>query len=238
MTRLTLFFLLCVSSAPAQQLRTAHLSTESQLMREPGAVYIEDLLDRPIKVKIAQATDAFSTLAADRYLGTVKSMQIGELLAVSDTAYRIRAKAQQGQIAGWISKKAVDGLTPQMEQDLVLAAERKQLVDELIRCRKIALGMTIHEVECSLGRPDQRSLTTTAEGQEAVLEYVETKRIPQQTTTRDSFTGELFVSTIYVEVEIGRVKAEFTNGLVSKIEESEGTDLSHPKIRLVPRPYF
>lgn len=231
-------FFLIQSSADAQRLRTAHLSEGSNLQREEGAVYIEDLLDEPIKVKIAASADAYSTLAGERYLGTLKPLQVGELLAVSERAYRIRAKAQQGQIAGWINKRSVEGFTPQMEESVVLAAERKRLIDELIRCRKIALGMTQHEVQCSLGRPDKQSTATSAEGRDTVLEYIETKRVPQYSTVRDPRTGELISTTIYVEVEVGRVTAELTNGLVSRIEESEGIDLAHPQIAFVPAPYF
>lgn len=66
--------------------------------REEGALYLEDVLENPIKLKVIKPANTYSSLKGERYLGTLRVDQEVTLLAVSDRAYRVRGKAQQGQI--------------------------------------------------------------------------------------------------------------------------------------------
>ncbi|MEM1440807.1 MAG: hypothetical protein AAGF67_00590 [Verrucomicrobiota bacterium] len=212
--------------------------TSTRLNQEEGAIYLEEMLDDPVPILITKEVAAYSSLTGDRWLGNIFANQNAELLAVSDKAYRVRAQAKQGQIAGWVSKAAVEGLPPQFEENLRLFHERYVIVKELIDNHQVALGMTVGEVTASIGPPDKRSSKVTQEGRTDTLEYVSYERVPQSGTTFDAF-GRPFTSTQYVEVENGRVTIEFVNDTVTSIEESEGLDLATATgFRTVPLPIF
>jgi len=207
---------------------------ESQLVKEEGAIYLQDLVEDEVRVRITKAASIYSTLQADRWLGKLKTDQSGELLAVSDKAYRVRARARQGQVAGWVSKAAVEGLPDDFEKNLREYYERYRIVTDLIEKHQVALGMTIDEVIASIGPPDRRTSKITREGRTDSLEFISYERVPHTTVTYDHF-GRSVPTTQYVEVESGRVTIEFVDNTVTSIEESEGTDLSRAR-RVVPPP--
>jgi hypothetical protein len=91
----------------------------SRLIPEKGAVYLEGLVNHELKVQINQTGPAYSDVNGKRWIGNVNPNQVAVLLAVSDRAYRVRAQAQQGQIAGWISKGIVTGVPEGFEEKLI-----------------------------------------------------------------------------------------------------------------------
>lgn len=212
--------------------------TSSRLNKEEGAIYLEEMVEDPVPVRISKQVAAYSTLSGDRWLGNLVPNQNAVLLAVSEKAYRVRGQAKQGQIAGWVSKASVEGLPPEFEENLRLFHKRYEIVKELIDNHQVALGMTVGEVTASIGPPDKRSSKVTREGRTDSLEYISYERIPQSTVTYDAF-GRPFTSTQYVEVENGRVKIDFVNDTVTSIEESEGINFgAGGGFHTVPTPVF
>lgn len=211
----------------------------SRLVKEEGAIYLEGLVVNEVVVRISIATPAYSTLAADRWLGTLLPNQNAVLLAVSEKAYRVRARAKQGQIAGWISKGAVDGLHENFEVTLHAFYDRHVEVKELIDNHQVALGMTLNEVIASIGPPDKRSSKVTQEGRNDTLEFIAYEKVPRTLLVYDSF-GVPHNTTTYVEVESGRVTVELENNTVVTIEDSEGVDLvrNGGTLAVVPPPVF
>lgn len=210
----------------------------SRLVKEDGAIYLEGMVKQEVLVRVEKPVGAYSTLAGDRWLGTIRDNQNAVLLAVSERAYRIRGRAKQGQIAGWVSKAAVSGLPADFEEKLTRFHERHEVVKDLIENQQVALGMTVDEVIRSIGPPDKRSSRITQAGRTDTLEFISYERIPQTTVVYDAF-GQAFPSTRYVEVESGRVVIEFVDNAVSSIEESEGIDMGEDGgYRVVPHPIF
>ncbi len=208
----------------------------SRLSKEEGAIYLEEVMDQEVVVRIKQATAAYGDLAAKRWLGNVKANQKAVLLAVSDKAYRVRARAKQGQIAGWISKAAVEGLDPSFDENLTKFYERYVIVKELIEHEQVALGMTVDEVIASLGPPDLRSSAIEQSGRKDTFEYIPYKRVPRTVTSYDAF-GFPILLTQYVEVEDGRVTIEMSDNLVSAIRESEGINFANQSAAIQIPPY-
>ncbi|MDF1853220.1 MAG: hypothetical protein P1U85_20445 [Verrucomicrobiales bacterium] len=212
--------------------------TKSRLNREEGAIYLDGMVTNEVKVRIDKTAPAYSNLTGDRWLGNLFDKQNAVLLAVSDRAYRVRGKAKQGQIAGWVSKAAVSGLPADFEKKLKEFHERYVIVEKLIENKQVALGMTVEEVIASIGPPDKRSSKITQTGRTDTLEFISYERVPQTTVVYDSF-GRAFPSTQYVEVESGRVVIEFANDAVSSISESEGLEMGEAGgYRIVPPPIF
>jgi len=207
---------------------------KSNLPQEKGGVYLEGLLDKPIKLKVVKASAVYSSLKGDRWLGNLVPGHTATLLAISDKAYRVRGRARQGQVAGWVSPKALEGMDEKMVKNLKKLAERELLVQDLISKKQIAMGMTVGEVEDSLGRPDNRSSKVNKEGRKDKVEYITYERVAQTVTRPDRF-GRLFQSTVYVKVPVGKLTIEFDDEVVSSIEEAEGDNVAG-KITVVPPP--
>jgi len=199
--------------------------TSSRLSKEKGAIYLEEMMDQEVVIRIKQTTAAYHSLSGKRWLGNVSSNQKAVLLAVSDKAFRVRARAKQGQIAGWISKGAIEGLAPSFEENLKKFYARYVIVKELIENEQVALGMTGNEVVASLGPPDLRSSSIEKEGRKDTLEYISYKRVPRVVNSVDQFGFPVQI-TRYVEVEDGRVTIDLSDDLVSSIKESEGINFA------------
>jgi hypothetical protein len=115
--------------------------------------------------------------------------------------------------------------------------ERTQKVEELIRNRQVALGMTSEEVKASLGKPSRTSAKINAQGKEEKLEFSIYERVPQTTTGRDAF-GQLVQTVVYVKVEVGTLAVNFKDGVVSEIEETKGNPLGGGGVQIIPPPLF
>lgn len=207
----------------------------SSLMQEKGAVYLEGLVDREIKVRVTQAAPIYANLTADRWLGNLFPNQEVTLLAIGEKAYRVRGQAKQGQVAGWVGKAMVEGLSPEWEQNLAKLHERQLLVNDLIDRRQVALGMTLEEVIESLGEPDKRNSRIDKEGRADTFEYIRYQKVPQTQTAFDQF-GRPYQAVTYLMIETGKATIAFEKGVVASIEESEGLNLQAPAVRIVPPP--
>lgn len=206
----------------------------TSLNREDGAIYLEGLVKKEIKLRVTQAAPIYTTLAADRWLGNLPPQEV-TLLAISEKAYRVRGRAKQGQVAGWIGRGMVDELDEEFEENLAKLHERQILVADLIDKQQVALGMTQEEVMESLGAPSKRNAKVDADGKSSNFEYITYDRVPQTTTALDRF-GRPYQTITYLEVETGKVVIGFEQGVVSSIEESEGVDREAGSVRIVPPP--
>ncbi|HQZ26603.1 MAG: hypothetical protein KA250_03285 [Verrucomicrobiales bacterium] len=246
--RSTLLFLVFVGLYPSPteaQLRRPGFITidredrsKSELVKEEGAVYLEGMVEKELSIRVVQPAGVYSTLGGDRWLGNLLPNQNAVLLAVSDKAYRVRAKAKQGQVAGWVSKSSVTGIPEGFEESLRQYYARYVIVSELIENHQVALGMTVAEVTTSIGPPDKRGSKINSEGRTDTLEYISYERVPQTVTSIDPF-GRVVASTQYIEVESGRVQIDFENDTVISLSESEGLNFANTKIPVtVPPPVF
>lgn len=241
-TFLTLLTAFSVSSTAQAQLRRPGIVTldredrsKSELVKEDGAIYLEGMVERELSVRITAAAPVYANLKGERWMGNLLPEQNGVLLAVSEKAYRVRAKAKQGQVAGWISKAAVAGIPEGFEENLRLYHERYLIVSELIENKQIALGMTVAEVTAALGPPDKRQSTLTNEGRTDSLEFISYQRVPQTVMSVDAF-GQPVPVTRYLEVESGRISVAFSNDVVTSISESEGLNFSNARLDVTVPP--
>lgn len=205
------------------------------VIRETGAIYLSDFMTDTIRLEVVEAAPIYFDIQESRYLGTLRLGQEVELQAISDHAYRVRGRAQQGQVVGWVSPDALAGLAEETVEALKASAERKAMVDELIARNEVAIGMTETEVEASLGRPQKKTSRLDASGRFDVWEYIRYDRVPQQVTSYDAY-GRPFLTTIYVRVPVGELSVLFEQGVVNALEQSEGTLLRDDRVRVVVPP--
>ncbi|MFT4546368.1 MAG: hypothetical protein ACI8XO_000132 [Verrucomicrobiales bacterium] len=210
---------------------------KSSLVREPGAIYLEDFSKSRIKLSVKGEPPIYKSTARKDALGLLKRGREVELVAMTDKQFRVRGEAQHGTVVGWVLPSELTSLDKEFIANLKKLYERQKKVEELIEKNEIALGMTVDEVAESLGRPDRKSSKLDRGGRVDVYEYVTYDRVPQQryVTGRD---GRLYQETYYIKVETGKIKVSFKDKVVQSIEESEGEPLNNGRIKIVPSPIF
>ena len=205
------------------------------MLREKGAIYLEDILPKPVKVDVAADAPIYFDADMGRYLGVLKKGQQVELQAVSDTVYRVRGMAAQGQVVGWVDPKYLGALKPDFLASIKKAAQRLEDVRALIARKEVAINMTPQEVAASLGKAAKTTSRLDATGQHDVWEYVRYEDVPQQGTGYDRY-GNLVSTTVMVKVPSGKLSVIFENNLVSAIEQTEGNLAGASQTKIVTTP--
>jgi hypothetical protein len=209
----------------------------SSLNLEPGTFSIEGMTPKPIVLKVQLEAPMYPTSKFQGALGSFAPGTLVTLLAMSDTAYRVRGRARHGDVAGWVRQSDMLSADPNLATNLKKLFERTQKVAELIQNRQVALGMTSLEVQTSLGKPTRKNTKINAGGKEEKFEYSVFERVPQTTTGRDSL-GQIVQTVIYVKVEVGTLSVSFKDDVVSEIEETKGNPLGAGGVQIVPPPLF
>ncbi len=210
------------------------LRDKSNLSREPGAIYLEDFLDKPVRMQLTGAVPIYTSSERTREVGMLVKNQEVEILAMTDTQYRVRGRAQHGQVAGWILAEQVVSKDKDFRTNLRKMYERQIVVQELIENQQVALGMNIEEVTAALGKPSRKSTKLTKEGRNDVYEYSTYERVPQYRYARDP-QGRVYKQVYYIQVETGKVEIAFKNEVVESIEDKEGTP-GTGEVKIVPFP--
>lgn len=202
---------------------------------EPGAMYIEDILPKPVRLTVAGESVIYYQLDLQRPLGAMAPGTPVQLVAMAEDLYKVRGRARHGDVAGWMKMSDLKSADPKLAEKLKAFFERQKAVDEVIANKQVALGMTVDEVKTSLGNPSRKSSKITAAGREEALEYSIFDRVPQITTGRDA-EGNLVQRTIYVKVEVGRLTVSFKDNIVTEIQETMGNPLGPGGVRIIPGP--
>ncbi len=231
---LTLFAL---QTTEAQTVTSSSRNKSSLQSLEPGTFSVEGMTPKPIVLKVQLESPMYPTSKFQGAIGSFAPGTLVTLIAMSDTAYRVRGRARHGDVAGWIRQADVLSADPNLATNLKKLYERTKKVEELIQNRQVALGMTSQEVQASLGKPSRTSAKINAAGKEEKLEFSIYEKVPQTTTGRDPF-GQLVQTVIYVKVEVGTLSVSFKDGVVAEIEETKGNPLGGGGVQIVPPPFM
>lgn len=230
-------FTLTLALAPAPASAQLGGSNRSRLAAttEPGSMYVEDILPRPVRLTVAGESVIYYQLDLQRPLGAMAPGTPVQLVAMAENLYKVRGRARHGDVAGWMRMQDLRSADPKLPEKLKAFYERQKAVEEVIAKKQVALGMTLDEVKASLGNPTRKSSKITAAGREEAYEYSVFERVPQITTGRD-LEGNLVQRTIYVKVEVGRLSVSFKDGTVTEINETVGNPLGPAGVQIVPGP--
>lgn len=207
----------------------------SRLAVEPGTIHVEDILTKPVILKVISDAPIYVSSKLDRAIGSMMPGTLVKLVAISDTAFRVRGKARHGDTSGWLRAADVLSPDPNLVPNLKKLHERQTKVEELITAHQIALGMTSEEVLASMGKPSRKSSKLSAAGKDEKFEYVIFERIPQYNTSVDAF-GRAVQTVTYIKVETGSLSVNFKNDIVDTIEETKGNPLGAGGVKIVPGP--
>ncbi|MBE2282804.1 MAG: hypothetical protein IAE77_05020 [Prosthecobacter sp.] len=234
--RLILLTLFVTQAAQAQVVTPSPRNKSSLQTLDPGTFSVEGMTPKPVVVKVQLEAPVYPSSKLQGALGSFAPGTLVMLIAMSDTAYRVRGRARHGDVAGWVRQTDVISPDPNLATNLKKLHERTAKVEELIQNHQVALGMTSQEVQASLGKPSRTSAKVNAQGKEEKLEFSIYDRVPQTTTGRDAF-GNLVQTVVYVKVEVGTLGVSFKDGVVSEIEETKGNPLGGGGVQIVPPPF-
>lgn len=216
----------------------AFAANDKPLFREPGFIYLADFGQKPLHVLLKGGpADAYFDTAMTRYAGTLRYPQAVEVLGFGENLYRIRGKAQQGQILAYLPPAALEPVNPELIASLRKAEDRRKLVEALIAKNEVALGMTPEEVHRSLGKPQKKTQTANADGVTQVWEFVTYALIPQYTTAIGP-NGFPVQTTTFIKTPKGKMDVNFKDGVVSELKQSEGNVLTGNETTVVVPPVF
>jgi hypothetical protein len=236
MKRLTLLFLLaCGLILPAMG-QLGSKPRKSLLEDDPEVVYLTQLYDKPILLTVAKAMPVFSDKNGKVRAGTLAAGQKVPVEAITERAYRVRGKGARHDLAGWVSPLAFTSDDPDFVNNFKKLYDRQMAVQKLIAERQAALGMTPDEVSQALGKPTKTTVRKTAKGESGSWEFIEYKVINHYTTEIDRLTGQVYRRFAYAtQEEKSKTVVEFTDGVVSALEESENNQRG-ANVRIVVPP--
>ncbi len=216
-SRLICLLALAVPALPAE---AQLFKKPSALSREKGALYLEDATDREIRLTTTAEAPVFSNLRGERRLGVIPAGRPVTIVAISNTAIRVRGRALHDNVVGWIARTSATPLDEKFLAQVRAAADRRQAVDALISKKEIAIGMNPEEVEASLGPPSERSSRVDAQGRRDTLDYITYRTVSRQVVQYDQF-GHPYYAFVPQKVETGRRSVDFVNGIVASYTENE-----------------
>ncbi len=208
---------------------------DSLLESEPGVVYLNQVYTKPIKLNVIEQAQVFSDKEGKHRLGFLKSDQVVELEGMTEKAYRVRGQGTNDGIAGWVSPKAFSHSDKDFVEKLKQVFDRQLTVNEIIKNKGIAIGMTINEVQLSRGKPTKTTMRVTPTGESGSWEYIKYDEIKHYITKVDPTSGQAYRQLSHVtREETGKTTIEFTDGAVSALEEMEDKGPGNLKIIVPP----
>lgn len=210
---------------------------KSSLPAEPGTLDVEDLLPKPVLLKILREAPVYSRATLEHALGSMAPGTQVKLVGLADQACRVRGRARHGDVSGWVRLADLQLPDPDLLANVRKLHDRQRQVEAMIAAKQVALGMTSEEVIASLGKPKRKSTKINTTGKEEKFEYVVYERVPQYTTGRDAL-GRLVQSVVYLKVETGNLAVTLKDNVVDSIEETKGNPLGNGGVQIVPGPFL
>jgi hypothetical protein len=208
---------------------------KSLLHSDPSIIHLTDLPDMQIDLQIIKNAPIFSDINAKSKVGEIRANQKVRIEAITDRAYKVRGKGLVNDVSGWVGPSAFASKDPNFIENLKKFHKRKLEVNKCIADKKVALGMTTEEVTESLGSPKKSTLRQDKTGQSGKWEYIEYDQQNNYNTIQDPVTGQVFRQLVSVtQIEKNKKAIEFTNGVVSAIEDTE--DKAGGSLRIVIPP--
>lgn len=207
----------------------------SLLDSDPEVVYLEEIVDPPIRLKVVKQAPVFSDKNGAHRLGFLKIDQLVTLEGMSGRAYRIRGEGTRHGIAGWVAPWAFSHPQEDFVAKLGELYDRQIAVTAIIKAGGIAIGMTLPEVAESRGKPTKTTVRRTAEGESGQWEFIEYDEVRHYLTRIDPSSGQAYRQLSHVtREETGKSVVEFVHGLVTAVEETENRDGGGVKIIVPP----
>ena len=200
---------------------TAKDKRKSLLNSDPDVVYLEDVFEKELELKVVKAAPVFANKEGGAKLGTLLVGQNAKVVAITDRAYRVRGKGRNGGLAGWVGTWAFEMPNEDFEKNMKEFYARQMKVNKLIEEGQVVLGMTMREVGLVKGEPTKTSIRQTADGQVGRWEFIEFTENRNYANRVDPATGQVYRVLVSVtREEKEKTVVEFKDGHAVALEES------------------
>ena len=208
---------------------------ESLLESEPGVIYLNQVFAKPLKLNVIEQSQVFSDKDGSHRLGFLKADQIVDLEGMTERAYRVRGQGTKDGIAGWVSPKAFSHSDKDFVEKLKKIYDRQIAVNEIIKNKSLAIGMTPNEVQLSRGKPTKTTMRVTPSGESGTWEYIDYNEIKHYITKIDPVTSQAYRQLSHItQEETGKTTVEFKDGAASALEEMKDKGPGNVKIIVPP----
>lgn len=208
---------------------------KSLLDSDPEVVYLDGVVDPPIKLKVIKEAPVYSDKEGKIRLGFLKADQTVTLEGMTAKVYKVRGEGTRNGIAGWVGPWAFSHPQEDFVAKLKQLYDRQIAVSAIIAEKGVAIGMTSAEVGKSRGKPTKTSIRRTAEGEQGSWEYIDYEEVKNYITRVDPTTGQVYRQLVSVTTEEkGKTIVEFKDGLVTALEENENRGPGEVRIIVPP----
>jgi hypothetical protein len=205
----------------------------SLLDNDPEVVFFEP--NEEMVLLVVKESTVFATKKGGRKLGTYPVDTKLRLLGMTDKGYKVKGQAKHSLVTGWVSPKNLASKKPKFVEELKQYYEREMAIRELIARNEVAIGMTIDEVQKSVGEPTKKESRITKDGGTGKWEFIKGKEQKHYTNTVDPRTGQVFRRFSHVTVEEQeKLTVEFENDVVTAISSLENNTPGNIRIIVPP----
>ena len=204
----------------------------SLLENDPEVVSMEGA---QIELQVVQAASVFATKKGGRRLGVYPVETKLALLAITDKGYKVKGQATHSLVTGWVSPKNLTAADPEFVENLKRHYEREMQIRALIANKEVAIGMTVDEVQQSIGQPTKKESKLTKDGQRGTWEFSEGREQKHYINTVDPRTGQVYRQFSHVTYEeTNKLTIEFEDDIVTSISSMENAGVPRVKIIVPP----
>ena len=198
-------------------------------LREQGVLYFEGNLPDKVTTTLNAATTVYLHRDFQMVLASLGQGQEIELIGMSPEGYLLKTNYRNNTITGWIRPEDLPtGIDPTLFKTAKKNQARHDAVAVAITNKSVIQGMTPDEVKQSVGRPEQTSSHTDANGSVLTWVFTTYREEPQYYYALDAL-GRSVLQTYYVKVPVGQLIVNFENGMVTSVEEHK-TDSRSPGV--------
>ena len=213
-----LLFALSISGSPAQ------IAPE---LREDGVLYFDGNLPNKVTLTFRVSTTVYTQRDFQTALAAFYPGDQVELIGMSHEGFLVKGTYRNNTVTGWIHPEDLpSGVDPALFAEAQKNQEHRDSV--AVANKTVIEGMTPDEVKQSIGRPDEVSSRSDANGTTFTWVYTTYREDPQYSYALNAF-GQMTLQTYYVQVPIGKKTINFVNGVVTSVAEHK-TDPNGPGI--------
>ena len=154
---------------------------------------------------------------------------------MTEKAYRVKGQASHAGVTGWVNPNNLASKDKNFISNLKKLYERQMIVKELIANKEVAIGMTLEEVNKSLGEPTETEVEQTREGMSGKWDYVVSEEQKHYRTVVDPRSGSVYRQLSHITTEErSRTTVKFKDDLVTSVIRKKNNGPG--KVRIVPVP--
>lgn len=188
-------------------------------LREPDVLYFEGNLPNKITATVQNQATVYLNRDFQSVLAALYPGQTMELVGMCPEGFLIKSTYRNNSVLGWI--RPVDlpaGIDTNLFAEAKKSQEHRDAVNVAISNKTVIQGMTQDEVKQSVGRPEQTTSHSDANGTVLTWTYTTYREDPQYTYVLNAY-GQPSLVTTYVKIPIGQLIVDFVNGGVTAVTQ-------------------